>query len=371
MTTSSPAVWRDRARDPVLWNDVTQLTKTVLAAVVAWVLATEVFSLPQSFLAPWAALLVVHATVYRTFSRGLRQVTAAVIGVVLAWAVGNALGLDTAAVVVVLALGLAIGAMPWCGDEATAVAATALVVLTTGFSEDDSMLLARLGDTGIGIVVGLLVNVAVWPPLRRRTAIAAMDRIDDRIGGLLVDMGTGLVEGCDEEDVADWVDRTRTLDGELDHAWGLVRQAQESARMNPRRSAREVRDPQQWRALLQRMEQAVADTRSMARTLGHVTTCRDDWQPDFRDHWPHLLREAGEAIAAADPRAVRSVRARLNTLVDEVGDLDPTPALWPVYGGLMINLRNILEAMDEVAAANPLDQPPLPVAAWRARGRAT
>ena len=142
-----------------------------------------------------------HATVYRTFSEGLRQVTAAVVGVVVAWGVGSALGLSTVSVAVVLALGLAIGAMPWFGDEATTVAATALVVLATGFSEDDMMLLARLGDTAIGIVVGLLVNAAVWPPLRRRTAIAAIDRIDDRIGGLLVDMSGGLLAGPIDDDI--------------------------------------------------------------------------------------------------------------------------------------------------------------------------
>ncbi len=369
MATLPTARWRLRAHDPILWNAVSQLLKTVLAAALAWVLATQVFSLPQSFLAPWAALLVVHATVYRTFSRGLRQVTAAVGGVVLAWGVGNALGLDTTSIVVVLALGLAIGAMPWFGEETTTVAATALVVLTTGFSDDDSMLLARLGDTAVGIVVGLLVNAVVWPPLRRRTAITAIDRIDDRIGALLTDMAQGLLARCADDDVADWVDRTRSLDGELDHAWSLVRQARESAWMNPRRSAREVRDPRDWVSLLKSMDQAVADTRSMARTLGYVATERDVWQPDFHDRWATLLGDAGRAITEADPQAIRAIRDRLGALADDVGGLDPTPSLWPVYGGLMINLRNILDAMDAVAAANPLRQPPLPMARLRERGR--
>jgi uncharacterized membrane protein YccC len=369
MTSPTTVDWRGRARDPVFWNDVTQLLKTGLAAVLAWVLATEVFSLPQSFLAPWAALLVVHATVYRTFSRGLRQVTAAVVGVVLAWGVGNALGLDAVSVAVVLLLGLAIGALPWFGEEATTAAATALVVLTTGFSNDDTMLLARLGDTAIGIGVGLAVNAVVWPPLRRRTAISAMNHVDDCIGALLVDMGDRLVDGCTDDDVAEWVDRTRSLDGDLDHAWALVRQAQESGRMNPRRSARELRDPQRWRGLLRRMEQSVADTRSMARTLGYHSASQDQWDAGFRDRWPRLLGAAGRAVADADPDAIRATRDRLNSLVDEVGALAPTPALWPVYGALMINLRNILDAMDEVAVADPLGQPPLPMAGLRERGR--
>ena len=63
-----------RSRDPVFWSDVTQLVKTVLAVSSGVGLAVELVDLPQSFLAPWAALLVVHSTVYRTFSQGARQV---------------------------------------------------------------------------------------------------------------------------------------------------------------------------------------------------------------------------------------------------------------------------------------------------------
>lgn len=174
--------WGGRLRDPIFWNDVVQLVKTVVAAVIAWVVAASVLELPQPFLAPWAALLVVHATVYRTFSRGLQQVAGAVVAVLLAALVGNLLGLDTFAVAVLLVLTLAMGSLPWLGAEVTTIAATALVVLTTGFT-DDSRLFSRLLDTGIGVGVGLLVNFVVWPPLRRRTAIVAMNRIDDASTG--------------------------------------------------------------------------------------------------------------------------------------------------------------------------------------------
>src|SRR4051794_38155456 len=58
-----------RLRDPVSHTDLLQVTKTVGAAVLAWVIAVHVFSLEQPFLAPWAALLTVHASVYRTLSR--------------------------------------------------------------------------------------------------------------------------------------------------------------------------------------------------------------------------------------------------------------------------------------------------------------
>ena len=84
-----------RLGDPIWWNDRLQLAKTVLAAVAAWVIASSVLDLPQPFLAPWAALLVVHATVYRTFSKGSQQVAATVVAVLLATAVGESFGLTT------------------------------------------------------------------------------------------------------------------------------------------------------------------------------------------------------------------------------------------------------------------------------------
>ena len=355
---------RRRSNDPIFWNDALQLFKTVAAAVIAWVVATSVLDLPQPFLAPWAALLVVHATVYRTFSQGARQVAATGLGVVLAWAVGGALGLDTVAVAVALVVGLVIGALTWFEDQETTIAATALVVLTTGFSQNDSMLVSRLLDTGIGIGVGLLVNAVVWPPLRRRTAITAIDKVDDRIGRLLTRMHDDLRRHpgtpLQQETVEEWVEETRALDGNLDDAWSLVRQAQESARMNPRRSAREVRQPKQWFALLHRMEQAVAELRSMARTLARSLERAEEWHQTFRDGWLRLLADAGRGIQDADSEALVDVRGRIDDLARDLEQLDPLPLL-SEYGALLFNLRNVVDTMDEVAAANPLGQPPLPV----------
>lgn len=349
----------ERLGDPIWWNDVLQLAKTVLAAVAAWVIAASVLDLPQPFLAPWAALLVVHATVYRTFSKGTQQVAATVVAVLLATAVGEAFGLTTGAITLLLVVALLLGAVPWLGAEATTIATTGLVVLTTGF-ESDVLLVSRLLDTAIGVAVGLLVNVIVWPPLRRRTAAEAMDRVDDAIGELLVDIAGGLGDGCQDADVIGWIDRTRDLDGDLDQAWALVRQAQESARMNPRRSARAMKDPRRWHDLLRRMEQAIAETRSLARTLGSQQAHRETWGEAFADPWIAMLRDAGQAAADADPAALVGVRTRLEEFTEEMRATERSPE-WPIYGALIINLRNIIDAMDVVAEANPIGGAAVPV----------
>jgi uncharacterized membrane protein YccC len=358
---------RERLRDPVFWSDATQLVKTAVAATIAWVLAVQLVGERQSFLAPWAALLVVHATVYRTFSQGARQVGAAVTGVLLAWAAGNVIGPDVAALGAVVFLGLLLGRSRWLEGEATTAAATALVVLTTGFADERHLLLDRLMDTGIGIAVGLVINVAVWPPLRRRTAIAALDALDDRIGDLLIEIAEGLAGERPEDSVADWLETTRDLDEELEAAWAHVRQTRESAQLNPRRSARALRNPEVWIVLLRHMEQAVAEIRSMVRTLERHLGEHHRWDPAFRDGYVEAVRRGGQAIDDADPDGIRDCRAGLDRLVDLHGESPPAPDLWPVYGGLVVSLANTLEAMEEVAAANPLDQPPLPLLFRRRR----
>jgi uncharacterized membrane protein YccC len=345
---------RRSVRDPVWWTSVIQLVKTAVAAVIAWVLASEVFALPQAFLAPWAALLVVHATVYRTFSRGLRQVSGAVLGVVLAYVVGNLVGLSTMAVAVLLVAGLVIGAMRWFKDESTAVAATGLIVLTTGFSTHDAVLLDRLADTGIGIAVGLAVNLVVWPPLRDYSAARAIDAIDDGVGELLRDMADGMQGDPDQDLVTTWVDRTRDLDEDIDQAWAMVRQSKESARLNPRRAARTVRTSAAFEEILRDNEQAVAESRSMARTFGHSIDAVRGWEPVFKERWLALLREAGEAIGAPDSARVVQVRTDLTTLSLDLSDENLSARHWPEYGALIMNLRNVVTSMDRVAQQNPV-----------------
>jgi uncharacterized membrane protein YgaE (UPF0421/DUF939 family) len=347
----------ERVRDPLTWTSLIQLAKTVVAAVAAWVIAAQVLDLPQAFLAPWSALLVVHSTVYRTFSRGLQQVTGAVIGVLLAWAIGNLLGLSTMAVSVLLVAGLVVGSLRWFRDESTAVAATGLIVLTTGFSTRDSLLVDRLLDTLVGIVVGLAVNLLVWPPLRDYSAARAIDAIDDGVAELLRDMAGALRAACDQETVTHWVDRTRSLDEDLDQAWALLRQARESSRFNPRRAAREVRRTDIWEEILRHDEQAIAECRSMARTIGHGIESVVEWEPEFREPWLYLLQEAGEAIGVPDSARVVAVRQELMRLTEDLSREDLSERHWPEYGALIMNLRNVVASMDRVAQQNPLVLP--------------
>ena len=256
-----------RLRDPITWAEASQLAKTVGAAVVAWVLAVHVFHLSQAFMAPWAALLTVHATVFGTVQRGAQQAGASVLGVLIASGAWQLFGGGALALGASVLAGMLAGAAPGLRAPMT-TATTAVVVLTTGYVGNSGMLADRLIDTGIGIAVGLLVNLLVWPPLRDRAAARHIDVIDDRLGELLTEIAAELRDGCATEAADDWIAQTDRLDDDLDRAWHVLEEARQSGRLNPRRAVPErMRAAEEMTQVINRLAQAVAETRSMARTI--------------------------------------------------------------------------------------------------------
>ena len=341
-------------RDPVAWTEGIQVVKTVLAAVVAWVVSAQVFDLPQAFLAPWSALLVVHATVYQSFRKAFHQVVAAFLGVLLAWVTANLLGLDPVALAAMLLAALLISRQRWLRDEATTIAAIALFVLATGDGTDHVVLVSRLLDTSIGVAVGVLVNALVWPPLRDLAAARAIDAVARHVGALLLRIADEFADDCGEERVDEWVRASERLDDEIDHAWALVRQARESGRLNPRKNSAVVREPGSFGDILSRTEQALSEIRSLARTVGHSITATNRWDHEFRDRWTGLLHETAWAVQHPDAQRLAEVRAKLAALASDYSNEELSALHWPEYGGLILNLRNIASAMDRVAASDPV-----------------
>ena len=65
--------------------------------------------------------------------------------------------------------------------------------------------------------------------------------------------------------------------------------------------------------------------------------------------WLELLRRTGEAVSDADAERLADVRDELDELADGRHR--------PVYGALIVNLRNILESLDVVANVQPVEIP--------------
>jgi Aromatic acid exporter family member 1 len=340
-----------RLRDPVVQADLLLVTKAAAAAVAAWLLAVYVFDLPQPFLAPWSALLTVHATVYRSISRGVQQVSATVLGVLLSFVLAEMLGINGVSLFLVMLAALLLARVGVLREEGVTIATTALFVLTTGYGEQQHMLGDRILATALGISVGVLVNLLVVPPLNDRSAAQHVDRIDERLGALLRDIAESVRRGDRVDSAVDWISATRGLDRDLDHAWEVVGSARESTRLNPRQRRADLsRGELSYEEVLYRLEDGVAEARSMARTLRESTFAEDEWDDRFREPWLELLTQVGARVQSSEADVI-ALRDRIDHLTLELSVGDLAELHWPLYGALISNLRNLVVVVDDVATS--------------------
>jgi hypothetical protein len=363
-----------RLRDPVVQADLMIAVKAAGAATGAWLLAVHVFDVAQPFLAPWSALLTVHATVYRSISRGAQQVAATVLGVFLSYFLAELLGINAVTLAAALLVALLLARVGVLRDEGVTVATTALFVLTTGYGQQENMLGDRIAATALGIAVGVLVNLLVFPPLDSRSAAQHVDHIDRRLGDLLTRMAES-IRVCGKDETSAWLQETREIDRELDHAWELVGLARESVRLNPRTRIRRARPGRagvrpgaggrtghggaesgaglSYEEVLLRLEDGVAEARSLARTIRESTAAAHEWDPRFREPWLELLAETGAGVRSPE-KSVEPLHDRVEALTRELSGSDLPDLRWPVYGALLTNVHNIIDVVDDVASALPV-----------------
>ena len=238
------------------------------------------------------------------------------------------------------------------GAESTSVATTAIVVLATNAVSNSNLLWGRLLDTCVGVGIGLVVNLVVWPPLRDRAAWSHAERLPRALGEVLLAIAEDVGPDLDPDHAETLLHRARKVDVRIDESWGLLRQAQESSRFNPRQRQRRRR-VHELGTILHLLEQAVAETQSMVRTIAISAHQSRHWDGDFRGRWCSLLSETGDAVCRADKARLDELRADLQRLADDMSTNELAGDQWHEYGGLIVNLRNVMDAVSRVASTEP------------------
>ena len=344
-----------RAPRPDSRTDLLQILKATLATGVAWVVAAHVLELQQAFLAPWLALLTVHATVYRTVWRGSQAVLASGLGLVVSYVAVQLLGYDlvaTPALVVSVLVGLLLARAFLARDEGVAVATTALFVITAGYGShqaaEEMMLSHRFLDTLVGVATGLLVNLLVAPPLDDRVVDSATSDVTRRLGQLLVRMADDLRGDVDEGVSQEWLEANRDLDDSLDRAQQHLAFTRESRWANPlRHRSRRTADPDHAEAVIYRLEDGIAQARAVARIVHESVVAAEEWDPEFRRRWTDVLERVGQRVA--DPGRDTGGAPGLDDLVHDLSVADLPDRRWPLYGALITALDNVAGIADDVA----------------------
>jgi hypothetical protein len=331
-----------------------QSVKSAVAAALAWVVAYELLHAPLASLAPWAALVMVHTTVYRSVVKGLQQALAVVFGVVVATGGYAVTGDRTTALIVVLLVTMPLVNWRTFGDQGIYGPLTAVLVITSGQPTGHAMAW-RLVETGLGIAVGVLVNALILPPTHLRDAHESVTGVAEEIAGQLHRLGDGLAGEWDADDARDWLRRSDDLRARTEDAWAAIRRGRESMRMNPR--PRPGGRGEDLSPVLLPLEIVAKQTQGICRTL--VDAGADgmpDPDPRFLAVYAEMLRHGATVVRAYRrrflgtgapdlPEVLESARERSGHLHERLRADEFRLDGWLIHGPLLIEIDRMLTGL--------------------------
>ncbi len=289
--------FRPASSGPVrYWQDHTRLAvKGAIAAVVAWVLAKYAAGQPDPYFAPLAALLGVYPTVARSLRESIQYIAGFVLGAALAVPVGLLLGPGTAGIAVIVLAGTLIASWRRLGNQSAQVTFTALLVLLLGGHQPLHYVTHRMSEAAIGVITGLVINIAIFPPLQLRPAEYAVRQWGNGIADAL-DFLTDAVTDPGESGQS-WPKHDDELSSSAQRAREAARHARESLRWNPRASV-SWRVPRPDTATLGALQELTTRTRAVAHSL--IDTTAEHTQSrvpaSFGEQYARLLHLIADAV---------------------------------------------------------------------------
>ncbi|MFD7665042.1 aromatic acid exporter family protein [Streptomyces sp. NPDC059788] len=297
--------------------------KSTLAATAAWVLSYNLLDAESPAFAPFSAVLIMQVTVYQSLLQSLRYVGAVAAGVAVQAVLGYLAGPDLLTFALVAVVALAIGRWPALGSQGSQVATAAFFAFSTYISAPAGIgKITHLGQiillVLIGCGVGVVVNVALVPPLRYRSAEHGIHTLARTLCDLVSDIYPAMREGeMDEERISHWRGRAEQTGTLITQAENGLRTARESLYFNPRNRLGRHRGRKGFEgygAVLKALERTMYQTASLTRSL-------DQWRQDGNGRDRRFL--SGYADFLESVSRISQVLGQLDedTLTDQAREL--------------------------------------------------
>jgi hypothetical protein len=133
-----------------------------------------------------------------------------------------------------MALGVLLAGLPRLGAGRDWIPTAALLVLLVGGNNPDDFSFGYLFQMGVGVAVGVLVNLLVFPPLHFNAAALSLTELRLALARQLEDMGAAVHEKWPPEH-EDWSMRSEELARSARSVRDAVQKADASREANPRR----------------------------------------------------------------------------------------------------------------------------------------
>jgi uncharacterized membrane protein YgaE (UPF0421/DUF939 family) len=365
-----------------------EITRLVITAVAAYLIAQLLLEVQAPLLAPLTALLVVQVSSYQTVKHAAQRVLSVGVGVVVAVVLASWLGFTWWSLGIAIGASLVLGHVLKLNDHILEVPISAMLILQLG---TEAAATDRIVETIIGAGVGLAAGL-IASPIRVKPAEEAIRELGESMADLLDDMVEGLGTEPDEKAVATWLARSEKAGRKIQQVESELAAAEESARLNPR--TRTVGPPgPALRSALDTLERATVTTRGLARSIADRTKLHlndqaglgaEMWEADVRDRLAATLRELARATrhyarAATVETTNEAVRmtGELEAALEE-GRLERSelgillyedPGHWPLHGELLVHLDRLIDGLRD-GRARLADRPrPRPFLTADARWR--
>ncbi|MET9622352.1 aromatic acid exporter family protein [Streptomyces sp. NPDC006464] len=331
--------------------------KTVVAAMVAWVLARYLLPPSVSTFAPFTALVALQATVYRSARDCVQYLLAMAAGATLAASLAASAGIHgwTFGLLTLLALG--VGKSRRFGRQSPQVVVIGFFAFSSGAGRIDYI--GHLAaSVAIGAVCGLTAHLALAPARHthhRQQAVADLyGALSDRLNALADAFDSG---GPERDHVRQWRRDWRRLSEEGERLRRAIDTEIENGYLNPRRSVRGADETlHRARKAVLLAERAMDHLRSMTRTLHHALDSEElgDLPAGFRPRFSSVLRAAASAMAEigrTSPTEPGRLDARFDGAdadLDRAGEQErnasaDSPAVHALQGTLLTDASRLLD----------------------------
>lgn len=305
------------------------VAKTALAVGVAWTIAPHMPGVTDEYpyYAPLGALVSMYPTLMGSVRSGLQTLLGLATGIALATLVILTVGPTWWTIPAVVGIGVLVSGTGWFGVGREYVPMAALFVLIIGGQNADEYSLGYLVQMGVGVIVGLIVNVVIAPAPLTLAAAARVDAFRAQLGEHLHDIGSAVSESWPPEH-EQWADDAASLADTTSELRGVLSDADDSRRGNPRARGRR------------------GETQHIHEELGRL------------DRIAHLIRDISDEIADTiwdrpgalelDPALPEPLSAACHAVADVIAQEEPlTAADHRARGEAARAIRVLLETVDD------------------------
>lgn len=280
----------------LLWPRLQLAMKAGLAAGVAFAIAPLMpgSAADYPYYAPLGALVAMYENVAGSMKQGVQTLAGLAIGIGLAFVLFILGSPSPLTVGIVMAFGVVLAGLPKIGAGRDWIPTAALLVLLVGGHNPDTFSFGYLFQMGVGVTVGIIVNLLVFPPLHFRAAELSIAELRLALAQQLRDMATALKESWPPEH-EEWSRRSDSLEASARSVRLAVEKADASRRANPRRRLH-PRDIELDYRNLRDLERVTFHVQDVTQVLSDVIWAKDT-PFVVPDEYAEPLSDAMSAVA--------------------------------------------------------------------------